>query len=120
MTPTSQRIAQRILALASVLFCMSLALAKQPLKVYFMAGQSNMVGTGGISTFDYIGDDPETAPLLEKMRDPDGKPVVCERVWISSRNGKMNQPGGEGYGKLTAGYGVRREDPAKPDDFIGP
>ena len=63
-----------------------------------------MVGTGGISTFDTIGDDPETAPLLKKMLDPDGKPKVCERVWISSLNGKMNQYGGEGFGKLTAGY----------------
>ncbi|WP_430932160.1 sialate O-acetylesterase [Saccharicrinis sp. 156] len=101
-------------------FCISPAFAKKPLKIYIMAGQSNMVGTGGISTFDYIGDDPATAPLLKKMLGPDGKPKVCERVWISSLNGKMNQYGGEGYGKLTAGYGVRRTDPTKPDDFIGP
>jgi len=79
-----------------------------------------MVGTGGIATFDHIGDDPLTASLLKKMRGSDGKPKVCETVWISSLNGKMNQPGGEGFGKLTAGYGVRRKDPAQPDDFIGP
>ncbi len=85
-----------------------------------MAGQSNMVGTGGISTFDYIGDDPATAPLLKKMLGPDGNPKVCDRVWISSLNGKMNQYGGEGFGKLTAGYGVRRTDPTQHDDFIGP
>ena len=96
------------------------AAAKKPLKIYIMAGQSNMVGTGGIKTFDYIGDDPRTAPLLKKMVGKNGKPRVCDRVWISSRNGKMNQVGGEGFGKLTAGYGVRRKDPTKPDDFIGP
>jgi len=97
-----------------------MAMAQKPLKVYIMAGQSNMVGTGGISTFNYIGEDPKTAPLLEKMLGPDGKPKVCDRVWISSLNGKMNQYGGEGFGKLTAGYGVRRTDPKQPDDFIGP
>lgn len=79
-----------------------------------------MVGTGGIATFDYIGDDPQTAPLLKKMLGANGEPKVCERVWISSLNGKMNQYGGEGFGRLTAGYGVRRTDPTKPDDFIGP
>ncbi|MGI9243673.1 MAG: sialate O-acetylesterase, partial [Verrucomicrobiales bacterium] len=100
--------------------CISPAHAKEPLKIYIMAGQSNMVGTGGIDTFDHIGDDPDTAPMLKKMRGGGGKPRVCESVWISSLNGKMNQYGGEGFGKLTAGYGVRRTDPTKPDEFIGP
>ncbi|RTE52267.1 hypothetical protein EHW67_18975 [Arenibacter aquaticus] len=109
-----------LIAVFATFCCFSEAIAQKPLRVYIMAGQSNMVGTGGISTFDYIGDDPKTAPLLKKMLGPDGNPKVCERVWISSLNGKMNQYGGEGFGKLTAGYGVRRTDPTKPDDFIGP
>ncbi|MGJ8655212.1 MAG: sialate O-acetylesterase [Akkermansiaceae bacterium] len=96
------------------------ALAKKPLKIFIMAGQSNMVGTGGIDTFPHIGDDPKAAPLLKKMLTPDGKPKTLDRVWISSLNGKMNQPGAEGFGKLTAGYGVRRQDPTQPDEFIGP
>ncbi len=29
-----------------------------------------------------IGDDPATAPLLKQMRGADGKPTVCENVWI--------------------------------------
>ncbi len=116
------RAAKFIIAGFAIFFYISIspAFAKSPLKIFIMAGQSNMVGTGGISTFDYIGEDPKTAPLLKKMLGPDGKPKVCERVWISSLNGKMNQFGGEGLGKLTAGYGVRRKDPTKPDDFIGP
>ena len=115
-----KRITRRTLGVLAVLCCIGSVSARKPLKVYIMAGQSNMVGTGGIDTFDHIGDDPATAPLLGKMRGPDGKPRVCERVWISSLNGKMNQYGGEGFGKLTAGYGVRRQDPAKADEFIGP
>jgi alpha-galactosidase len=93
----------------------------KPLKVYIMAGQSNMVGTGAIKTFDYIGDDPKTAPLLEQMRGPDGKPYVCKRVWISYLNGRQNQYGGEGIGRLTAGYGLRDKDKhSEPWDYIGP
>lgn len=117
---TMIRATKSIIAAFATVCCIGPAIAKKPLKIYLLAGQSNMVGTGGIATFDHIGDDPTTAPLLEKMRGGDGKPKVCDRVWISSLNGKMNQYGGEGLGKLTAGYGVRREDPAKPDDFIGP
>ena len=95
--------------------------AKSPLKVYLLAGQSNMEGPARIATFDYIGDDPATAPILKEMRGTDGKPLVCDNVWISYLTGKQSgEPvTGEGFGKLTAGYGAR-EIPAKPGDKIGP
>ncbi|MDP0491790.1 MAG: sialate O-acetylesterase [Verrucomicrobiota bacterium JB023] len=93
---------------------------KLPLRIYILAGQSNMVGTGGIETIPAIGDDPETAPLLEKILNEDGEPRTCERVWISSLNGKFRTLGGEGRGKLGPGYGLRREDPTTPGDCIGP
>ena len=56
----------------------------KPLKVFILAGQSNMQGHAKIFTFDSLADDPKTAPLLKEMRTPDGKPKVCEKVWISS------------------------------------
>src|SRR4051812_7874809 len=56
----------------------------KPLKVFILAGQSNMQGHAHVSTFDAMADDPKTARLLKEMRDPDGTPRVCERVWISS------------------------------------
>ncbi len=59
-----------------MLCCLSPAIAKEPLKIYIMAGQSNMVGTGGIDTFDHIGDDSKTAAILKKMGGPDRKPRV--------------------------------------------
>src|SRR4051794_1359534 len=80
----------------------------KPLKVFILAGQSNMEGHAKIETFDYIGDDPATAPLLKQMRAADGKPAVCDHVWISCFTGDGNK-NGEGYGKLTAGYGSRRD-----------
>ena len=36
----------------------------KPLKVFILAGQSNMQGHAEIGTFDYIGDDPATAPRM--------------------------------------------------------
>ncbi len=90
----------------------------KPLKVYILAGQSNMEGQAKVETFDYIGDDPATAPLLKEMRGPDGKPRVCEKVWISYLTGSGDKLG-EGFGKLTAGYGARR-NPAEDGGKIGP
>ena len=53
------------------------------LKVFILAGQSNMQGHAEIGTFDYIGDAPVTAPILKEMRDASGKPRVCDTVWIT-------------------------------------
>ena len=38
------------------------AKSKGTLKVFVLAGQSNMVGAAKITTFDYIGEDPGTRP----------------------------------------------------------
>ena len=96
----------------SVLFLLSfsvfnIATAAPPLKVYILAGQSNMEGHAKVETMDYIGDDPVTAPLVKEMRGADGLPVVCEKVWISylTGNGTVKQ------GKLTAGYGALGGEP---------
>lgn len=88
------------------------------LKVFILAGQSNMEGHAKIETFDYIGDDPATAPLLKQMRGPDGKPRVCDGAWISYFTGS-GENNGEGFGKLSAGYGSRR-NPAEDGGKIGP
>lgn len=87
----------------------------KPIKVFILAGQSNMQGHASITTFDSLGDDPKTAPLLKEMRDPDGKPKVCDSVWISSVGclGDAYSDLREKSGKLTAGYGA-------PTDKIGP
>ncbi len=93
---------------------------RPPLRVYVLAGQSNMQGHAKITTFDYLGDDPATQPLLAEMRAADGTPTVCERVWISDLTHAAGGDGsGEGHGPLTAGYGARR-DPARPGEKIGP
>jgi alpha-galactosidase len=52
--------------------------------------------------------DPATKPMLADMLSADGKPKVCERVWISSIGcGKDEKE--EQTGKLTAGFGASPE-----------
>jgi hypothetical protein len=89
-----------------------------PLKVFVLAGQSNMEGHAKVETFDYLGDDPATAPWLPRMRQADGSPVVCDDAWISYLTGR-GEESGEGYGRLTAGYGARIE-PDQDGGKIGP
>ncbi len=105
--------------ITSVLLAVSGAEAK-PLKVFILAGQSNMEGPASVATFDYIGDDPATAPLLKSMRGLDGKPSVAGNAWISYLTG-ANDKNFDLHGPLTAGYGsMWGLDPSKPGDRIGP
>ena len=78
---------------------------KGPPKVFILAGQSNMQGHAKVSTFEHIGMDPATKPMLAEMLGADGKPKVCERVWISS----IGCAEAEQTGKLTAGFGATTE-----------
>ena len=95
--------------------------AKTPLKVFILAGQSNMEGHAEIRTFDYIGKDPATADLLKEMRNPDGTPRVCDNVWMSYLTGPYDgSANGEGLGKLTTGFGARGNEPTKDCGKIGP
>jgi alpha-galactosidase len=86
----------------------SAAADKKPLKVFILAGQSNMQGHARVYTFEHIGMDPKTEPLLRQMQNDDGTPRVCENVWISYLSS-----GGEKHGRLTAGFGAS-------DEKIGP
>ena len=110
---------KRILTLLAIFsLAASVPANAKPLKVFILAGQSNMEGHAKVETFDYIGDDPATASLLKQMRGADGKPSVCDHVWISYLTG-MGEENGEGFGKLTAGYGSRQK-PGQANGKIGP
>lgn len=85
--------------------------AQGPLKVFILAGQSNMQGHANVRTLDYIGKDPKTAPMLHEMVASDGKPRVCEHVWISYISPDRGET--EKAGKLTTGFGAN-------DECIGP
>ncbi|MFO7906410.1 MAG: sialate O-acetylesterase [Pirellulaceae bacterium] len=87
--------------------------AGKPIKVFVLAGQSNMQGHAHIKTFDAMSLDPKTAPILEAMRDADGTPRVCEEVWISS----IGCAEEEQVGKLTAGFGAKARGPKIGPEF---
>ena len=81
----------------------------KPLKVFILAGQSNMQGHVNVSTFDPMVDDPKTAPIPKEMRTADGKPRVCEKVWISSI-GCAGDDTTEQKGKVTIGFGSTTDE----------
>jgi len=112
------------LFLFGLLFSAASLSAKEPLKVYILAGQSNMEGHGHVRVMDYMGEDPKTAPLLKEMKKPDGSHRMIKDVWISLQTGISGRIDGDNreiHGQLTAGYGSqggRNYD--KPGEKIGP
>jgi hypothetical protein len=93
--------------------------AGTPLKVYILAGQSNMQGHAKVSTLAYMADDPATADLLLEMEDGAGGFRTVKNAWISYLTQGRGPQSGEGIGPLTVGYGART-DPSEPSDKIGP
>ena len=74
---------------------------KGPLKVFILAGQSNMDGQADIKTIDFLGDDKEQArAALLKTFKPGGKSYAMrDDVWVA--NGGV-------YDKLQPGFGGRK------------
>ena len=90
------------------------AVAAEPVKVYILAGQSNMEGTGfiaadparngGKGSLEFVAKDSATAPRFRHLLDAKGEWNVRDDVWITYLDRK---------GPLTVGYGAR-------PDRIGP
>jgi hypothetical protein len=100
---------RKSIILSAALLCTlpPLSYAK-PLKVFILAGQSNMQGHVNVSTFGAMADDRKTAPILKEMLAADGKAKVCDKVWISSI-GCADDDTTEQKGNLTAGFGASTE-----------
>jgi alpha-galactosidase len=108
-----KKIAKILMAAAlSLLFGGNALAAKKPLKVYILAGQSNMIGSAHKSTFAAIGDDPMTVNLLTEILDQKGDPLVSENAWISYISDR-NQRDTVFHGIVKVGYGY-------DDERIGP
>ncbi|MEI6654106.1 MAG: sialate O-acetylesterase [Verrucomicrobiota bacterium] len=88
------------------------AVGKGPVKVFILAGQSNMDGQADKRTIDFLGEDkdPARAALLKTFK-PDGKTLVTRGdVWVTSDDVS---------GDLSPGYGGRK-DYSKLGNNIGP
>jgi alpha-galactosidase len=69
--------------------------APKPVKVFILAGQSNMEGKAKVSLLDYQADQPAMRDLFKHLR-KDGKWIERDDVWIKFLDRK---------GNLTVGYG---------------
>src|SRR5207253_9910485 len=67
----------------------------KPVKVFILAGQSNMEGKAKVSLLEYQAQQPATRDLFKHLQ-KDGKWIERDDVWIKFLDRK---------GKLTVGYG---------------
>jgi alpha-galactosidase len=74
---------------------------KTPIKVFILAGQSNMEGYGGINTIDELGDHPTLGGLLQKVKRADGSFITRDDVCLYYHRGDQVISG-----PLTVGQGA--------------
>lgn len=111
----------------SLILAMGLApthAADKPLKVFILAGQSNMQGQAREETLAGLAMDPATKSLYDKLVDKDGKPRVHDHVFIAAFSGGGGNKGKPvvhtaKHGKLTAGYGGDTTDGTKLGPELG-
>jgi hypothetical protein len=100
--------------------------AKQskPLKVFILAGQSNMEGKATITTLDAVINDPKTHDQFKHLK-PGGKWLVRDDVWVTYLDRKDKNRPVPLHGPLTVGFGspkLARDKTLKkvPVKTIGP
>lgn len=100
-----------IIKLISVLLVFIGSLAAQSkdkkLKVFILAGQSNMQGTAHVKTLPYMAKDPKTKALHDKIVDDKGKFKVYKNVYVAA----LSEKALEKNGPLTVGFGSNLAKP---------
>lgn len=97
---------------------------KKPVKVFILAGQSNMEGKAAVSTLDAVINDPKTRDKFKHLK-PDGKWLVRDDVWVTFLDRKDRRRRAPVHGPLTVGFGspkTARDKNSKkvPVKTIGP
>jgi hypothetical protein len=79
---------------------------KGPVKVFILAGQSNMEGHAGVQTLDRLGEHPTHGYLLKKIKNDDGSFVVRDDVFVSyqKEDKKIKRPLSVGMGAWGADW----------------
>jgi hypothetical protein len=108
----TRSIVPRAFALAALLALGSLATSAgaqetRPLRVFVLAGQSNMQGHAHARTVPSLELSPHTAPLLAKIHAADGSPRVYEEVRVAS----LGSAEEERVGNLSIGFGADERGP---------
>ncbi|MBN1123434.1 MAG: hypothetical protein JXA82_00405 [Sedimentisphaerales bacterium] len=75
------------------------AVKEGPVKVFLLAGQSNMQGHAALRTLEYLIYNEETAAEYQQWKDRDGRWTERRDVWIWTTDGNR-------YGNLKPGYGT--------------
>ncbi len=70
-----------------------------PVKVFILAGQSNMQGHAALRTLEYLVYNEETAAEYQQWKNREGRWTERSDVWVWTTDGQR-------YGKLTPGYGA--------------
>ena len=87
---------------------------KKPVKVFILAGQSNMEGKAAVSTLDAVINDPKTRDKFKHLK-PDGKWLVRDDVWVTFLDRKDRGRTMPVHGPLTVGFGSPKT--ARDKDF---
>lgn len=77
---------------------------KKPVKVFILAGQSNMEGKAAVTTLDAVINDPKTHDQFKHLK-PDGKWLVRDDVWVTYLDRKDRRRTAPVHGPLTVGFG---------------
>jgi len=104
----------RLLSLAAFLTVFSTPLAAKTVKVFILAGQSNMEGKGLPGHLDTYKNDPLIEPWYSKIKDGNGW-AVRDDVFITY----PTKARGAKHGPLTVGYGTSSEDSIGPEFGFG-
>jgi Carbohydrate esterase, sialic acid-specific acetylesterase len=102
--------ATALLAVSHITWAADIVKAKKPLKIYILAGQSNMQGKAAVSAVPRMALSPESKALHDKILDETGKPRVHKNVSIvyftggDEKDGE-DRPLKETKGLLSTGFG---------------
>jgi hypothetical protein len=80
--------------------------ADKKVKVFILAGQSNMEGHGQVSSLPHLGNHPKYGHLLKKLKAADGSWAVRDDVTISYKAEQRK----ERNGRLTVGWGGEKHE----------
>ena len=97
---------------------------EKPLKIFILAGQSNMEGHAKSRVLDHMKEDPVALELHKEMKDSSGNFKMIKDTWISfltGEKGRLDTENREVHGQLTVGYGTQwGRDYNKPGEALGP
>lgn len=112
--PTTRFLPPMAAALLTCLLLAADASAAKTVKVFILAGQSNMEGKGDPNHLDTYKDDPLIQPWVARIRDGDDW-AVRDDVFITY----PTKAKGAKHGPLTVGYGTLGEDSIGPEFGFG-